>query len=614
LHRATLASPLQTLRKAPRARVRTTPLPADLAKQLPYWVLTNPRQLHGQACRLLPIQPSPIQHGYRNKCAFTLGVDAAGLPTAGFRMSSFADSTAVAPPDGCPHVPLDVVAVAAAVTCVLRRGDLPVYSAIDYSGCWRTLTVRWAGSTRQVMVDVTIAPPPGVGPVTWNDELRAALAAPELPAVPAAISAGGPVTVTYFKGLRALVQALLALKTPQAAVGDSEGAAASSSAAGAASSSAAARAPIDVVSIVAQEFSGRGQMPEPNHPHVLLHGRDAVEEAMCGMRFRISPGAFFQVNTPAAERLYHIVRALALEGEAGAVALGAPIQARGSGSREAGGAGAAGAAGEGGDAAAEDAAAEDAADASDAAEAAEAAAAADAAVAPEAAATSLVADTESSAAPVAAAAASSGTASFAGELTPLPAPTPRPDHAVLDVCCCTGTIGLVCAPHVGRVVGVELSAAAVEDAKRNAVANGVANAVFLCERAEAVMKDVIQRASDAPAPTAAAAADGATASSSSAGAAAVPITNVVAIVDPPRGGLHPSVIRALRTCKPLKRIVYVSCNPTGSLIEDAVKLCAPQEENSAYARGPPLRPVLAVPVDLFPDTPHCEMVVLFERN
>ena len=83
---------------------------------------------------------------------------------------------------------------------------------------------------------------------------------------------------------------------------------------------------------------------------------------------------------------------------------------------------------------------------------------------------------------------------------------------------------------------------------------------------------------------------------------------------PPRGGLHPSVVRALRTCRALKRIVYVSCSPTGSFIEDAVKLCAPQEGNSAFARGPALRPVAAAIVDLFPSTPHAELVVLFERD
>ena len=34
----------------------------------------------------------------------------------------------------------------------------------------------------------------------------------------------------------------------------------------------------------------------------------------------------------------------------------------------------------------------------------------------------------------------------------------------------------------------------------------------------------------------------------------------------------------------------------------------------AYAMGIPYRAVLGVPLDLFPDTPHCELVVLFERQ
>ena len=35
---------------------------------------------------------------------------------------------------------------------------------------------------------------------------------------------------------------------------------------------------------------------------------------------------------------------------------------------------------------------------------------------------------------------------------------------------------------------------------------------------------------------------------------------IVGIVDPPRSGLHRDVLRALRTCKGLNRLVYVSCN------------------------------------------------------
>jgi 23S rRNA (uracil1939-C5)-methyltransferase len=43
----------------------------------------------------------------------------------------------------------------------------------------------------------------------------------------------------------------------------------------------------------------------------LLAGSDTLEEELCGMRFRISPEAFFQTNSAMAERLYGIVAAYA---------------------------------------------------------------------------------------------------------------------------------------------------------------------------------------------------------------------------------------------------------------------------------------------------------------
>lgn len=44
---------------------------------------------------------------------------------------------------------------------------------------------------------------------------------------------------------------------------------------------------------------------------------------------------------------------------------------------------------------------------------------------------------------------------------------------LLDLCCGTGTIGISMAQHVKKVVGVELVAEAIEDAKKNAAANGL---------------------------------------------------------------------------------------------------------------------------------------------
>ena len=78
---------------------------------------------------------------------------------------------------------------------------------------------------------------------------------------------------------------------------------------------------------------------------------------------------------------------------------------------------------------------------------------------------------------------------------------------------------------------------------------------------------------------------------------------------------------ALRARADVRRVVYVSCNPrghnmrwdfsvkNGTLIDNAVVLCGP----AADGAGAPFRPAYACAVDLFPDTPHCELVVAFVR-
>ncbi len=53
-----------------------------------------------------------------------------------------------------------------------------------------------------------------------------------------------------------------------------------------------------------------------NLPSELLWGDEAIEEELCGLRFRIRPNAFLQTNTAMAERLYELARAYArLTGE-----------------------------------------------------------------------------------------------------------------------------------------------------------------------------------------------------------------------------------------------------------------------------------------------------------
>ncbi|KAI7813700.1 tRNA (uracil-5-)-methyltransferase homolog A [Triplophysa rosa] len=156
------------------------------------------------------------------------------------------------------------------------------------------------------------------------------------------------------------------------------------------------------------------------------------------------------------------------------------------------------------------------------------------------------------------------------------------DSTVLDVCCGTGTIGISLAKRVRKVIGIELCPEAVEDAKANAEANGLTNLEFHCGKAEDVFPTILN---------------------------AVVSPSVTAIVDPPRAGLHSKVILAIRKAEHLKRLVYVACNAKAAM-NNFIDLCrAP----SNRVRGAAFRPMRAMAVDLFPQTMHCETILLFER-
>lgn len=168
-----------------------------------------------------------------------------------------------------------------------------------------------------------------------------------------------------------------------------------------------------------------------------------------------------------------------------------------------------------------------------------------------------------------------------------------PEKTLLfDVCCGTGTIGLSCLKEgvVGKVVGVDISKPAIENAKRNAELNGLTDGSaskvrFVADRAEHVLQHEINKNLGYG-------------------------LDFVALVDPARAGLHGDVVRTLRSTEAIQRLVYVSCNPTGSLVTDAALLCSPQTKKY---KGTPFIIVSASPVDMFPLTDHCEIVMVFER-
>uniref|UniRef100_A0A4W4DPS9 tRNA (uracil(54)-C(5))-methyltransferase n=1 Tax=Electrophorus electricus TaxID=8005 RepID=A0A4W4DPS9_ELEEL len=160
------------------------------------------------------------------------------------------------------------------------------------------------------------------------------------------------------------------------------------------------------------------------------------------------------------------------------------------------------------------------------------------------------------------------------------------EGTLLDVCCGTGTIGISLSTRMKKVIGIELLQQAVEDAKYNAAFNGIQNCEFLSGKAEAVLPDLI--------PTLCA--NG----------------GLTAIVNPSRAGLHYRVIRALRNNSVIRRLIYISCKPEGEAMRNFRELCRKPDWQRKLT-GEAFMPTVAVPVDMFPHTPHCELVLVFER-
>ncbi|MCH8927831.1 MAG: 23S rRNA (uracil(1939)-C(5))-methyltransferase RlmD [Candidatus Marinimicrobia bacterium] len=143
---------------------------------------------------------------------------------------------------------------------------------------------------------------------------------------------------------------------------------------------------------------------------------------------------------------------------------------------------------------------------------------------------------------------------------------------VFDLYSGVGSISISIASQVQKVTGFELLPEAVDSAGRNAVSNGVLNCNFISGDMRELFRDVdyIRKVHGTP---------------------------DVIILDPPRSGIHPSMPKRISNLKP-KKVIYVSCNPA-SFARD-VKLFD--------ERGYKL--VKLQPFDLFPHTPHIELVSL----
>ena len=136
---------------------------------------------------------------------------------------------------------------------------------------------------------------------------------------------------------------------------------------------------------------------------------------------------------------------------------------------------------------------------------------------------------------------------------------------VLDLYCGTGTIGIYISKYVNKVLGIEINESAINDANENKKINNISNVSFICGDVSSIL-------------------------------ARNEYNPDIVIVDPPRKGLDKKTINELLKIES-RKIIYVSCNPI-TLVRD-LQLLADKYDIMSIT-----------PVDMFPNTYHCESVCI----
>ena len=142
---------------------------------------------------------------------------------------------------------------------------------------------------------------------------------------------------------------------------------------------------------------------------------------------------------------------------------------------------------------------------------------------------------------------------------------------VYDLYCGTGSIGIFVSEGASKIIGIEVIAQAIEDAKQNAAINNVSHSQFFTGDVVDLCNDAFFSEHGHP---------------------------DVVITDPPRAGMHEKLVKKLIEISAPK-IVYVSCNVATqardiSLLSEKYRVSRIQ------------------PVDMFPHTHHIECVALLE--
>ncbi|NXA39117.1 TRM2A methyltransferase, partial [Eudromia elegans] len=210
------------------------------------WLFVQKQKYNKLCCPVEGVKASPLQTEYRNKCEFLIGIGVNQEDkTVGCRLGKYKGGTcAVVEPFDTIHIPAIAKKVVKAFQDYIRSTPFSVYSPETYEGHWKQLTVR----------------------TSRNDHIMA---------------------IVYFNPQKLTKEELADLKISLAkyfteGMGKASG-------------------------VTSLYFVEEGQRKSPNLEDLPLEhvaGDKYIYEELLGLKFRISPHAFFQVNTEAAEVLY----------------------------------------------------------------------------------------------------------------------------------------------------------------------------------------------------------------------------------------------------------------------------------------------------------------------
>lgn len=144
----------------------------------------------------------------------------------------------------------------------------------------------------------------------------------------------------------------------------------------------------------------------------------------------------------------------------------------------------------------------------------------------------------------------------------------RPCGKLIDLYSGVGAIGLSLRDLADKVYAVECVPSSVKYARLNAVRNNAGNFEILCSLMEKADASLLAGAD-------------------------------ILVLDPPRAGLHHKVVKNIMELLP-RRIIYLSCNPIT------------QGRDAAYFLEK-YRLVRSAAFDFYPNTPHVETLLVFER-